>query len=137
VTQLLATVRHPRSDLCVDRARAQGGLDVAVDAAGCERNVHKTTELLRDEIANDADAVSAVGRRCNGGTADLAPCDRQVRRIPAESAIPVHLHPSVRCRQGAVELVRISQAVSDGRAKGYEECIGAKKHLVLGWLSQG
>src|SRR5262249_25308893 len=80
----------------------RGDLDVAADTAGCECKVHKTTELLWDEIANDADAVSAVGRGCNGGTPDLAPCERQVCRVLTESAIPVHLHPSMRCRQGAV-----------------------------------
>jgi hypothetical protein len=34
-----------------------------------------TTELLLDEIANDADAVSAVRRGWNDWAADLAPCD--------------------------------------------------------------
>src|SRR5262249_58650330 len=102
--------RHGFSRPCVTLAQAcvsvarglEGDLDVAADAAGCECKVDRTAELLRDEIANDADAVSAVGRSCNGGAPDLAPCDRQVRRILARAVVPVHLYPSLRCRQCAV-----------------------------------
>src|SRR5262249_34799321 len=98
--------RHSFSRQCVTLAQAcvsvarglEGDLDVAADAAGCECKGDRTAELLRDEIANDADAVSAVGRSCNGGAANLAPCDRQVRRLLTRSAGPVHLNPSLPCR---------------------------------------
>src|SRR5262245_39777945 len=88
---------------CVSVARElEGNLDVAANTAGCKCKVDRTAELSRDEIANDAHAVSAIGRSCNRRTADLAPCDQQVCRILLGSAVPVHLHPPMRCRQGAV-----------------------------------
>src|SRR5437870_13475416 len=83
---------------CVSVARGlEGNLDGAANAAGCECKVDRTAELLRDEITNDADAVSAGGRSWNGWAADLTPYDRQVRRVLAGSAVPVHLHPPMRC----------------------------------------
>src|SRR5262249_1851280 len=102
--------RHSFSRLCVTCAQAcvsvarelEGNLDVAANTAGCKCKVDRTAELSRDEIANDAHAVSAIGRSCNGRTADLAPCDGQVCRILPGPAVPVRLHPPMRCRQGAV-----------------------------------
>src|SRR5262249_37037559 len=62
---------------CVSVVRGlEGDLDVAADAVGCDCKVDRTAKFSRDEIANDADAVSAE-RGCHGGAADLAPCDRQ------------------------------------------------------------
>src|SRR5262249_56333250 len=89
--------RHSFLRQCVTWAQArvsvarglEGDLDVAADAAGCECEVDRTAEFLRDEIANDADAVSAVGRSCNGGAADLAPRDRQGARTLTPSPRPV------------------------------------------------
>jgi hypothetical protein len=74
-------------------------LKSAANAAGCEYEVDRTTELARDKITNEADAVSAFGRSCNCGAADLTPYDRQVRRILAEPAVPVHLHTPMGSRQ--------------------------------------
>src|SRR6202048_159794 len=77
-------------------------LDSAADAAGCKSEIDQATELLWDEIANDADAVFAVGRSCNGGTADLAPLNGQVGCLRAACPTPTHLHPSMRGRQSAI-----------------------------------
>jgi hypothetical protein len=45
-----------------------GGLESSCQSGAVK--VDQTAELLRDEIANDPDAVSALGRSCNGGAAD-------------------------------------------------------------------
>src|SRR5262245_26021953 len=94
--------RHSFSRACITLAQAcvsvarglKGDLDVATDDGGCECKRDRTAGLVRHEIANDADVVSAVGRGCNGGAADLAPCDRQVRRILAGSAVRSEEHTS-------------------------------------------
>src|SRR5712691_7579617 len=90
----------------IDRAPHARGLErnlkSAANAAGCECEVDRTTELVRNKITNEADTVFAFGRSCNCGAADLSPYDRQVRRILAGSAVPVHLHPPTGSRQRAV-----------------------------------
>jgi hypothetical protein len=59
----LHSFSRPWAQACVSVARGlEGNLDVAANAAGCECKVDGTAELLRDEIANDPDAVSALGR---------------------------------------------------------------------------
>src|SRR6516225_10010194 len=74
-----------RADDSSRGALNHGNLDFAANTAGLECKVDRPAELLRDEIANDPDAVSAVGRSCHGGAADFPPCDRQVRRILAST----------------------------------------------------
>src|SRR6516225_5248732 len=63
------------------RGRCGWNLHSAADAAGCKRQLNRAIELLWDEIANDAHAIFAAGRSCNGGTADLAPLHGQIRGL--------------------------------------------------------
>jgi hypothetical protein len=51
------------SCLCIGYAWPERNFHFAANTAGCECEVDRTVELLRNKIANNADAVSAVRRR--------------------------------------------------------------------------
>jgi hypothetical protein len=103
------------------RAGSEGNLDFAANAAGCECKLDRTAELLRHEVANDADAVSAGGRRCNGGAADLAPCDRPRRWRPHCSADPgFRVGDTVETKRAAQRFSAISmRSLNDARQSSF------------------
>src|SRR5258708_2772555 len=85
-----------------DRRRALPSLErnfnFAARAVRCEYQVDGAAELMRNEIADEAAAITGLDRSRNRRAAKLAPCDRQDRRGIGTGAVPAHRHSAVRAR---------------------------------------
>src|SRR5215470_9575307 len=72
----------------------------AAYAFGSEHQIDAAAEFMRDEIADEAAAITGLNRSLDRRSAKLAPGDRQDRGWIGVGAIPVHRDAAIRARQG-------------------------------------
>src|SRR6266446_6383892 len=79
-------------------ASPERNFNFATRAIGRECQVNATAELVRDEIADEAGAITGSDRGPDRWAAKLAPCDCQDRRPIGAGAMPAHRHAAIRAR---------------------------------------
>src|SRR5215470_3035686 len=78
----------------------EGNFNFAARPVSEEYQVDGTAELMRNEIADEAAAITRLDRSRDRRAAKLAPVDRQGGRGP--HAIPAYQHSAVRARERTV-----------------------------------